>query len=198
MTTFSTTSRARFSTTSRARLRHANHRAGGPGSQARDAKSSSRECVTETGIATRTKREGGGATARPRAAACRAPSGGSPTGAPPPPGRASPASAGRWYPPLRCADGRACKRGPDPSSVPGILSPVQITVKGAPAARRLLTQPQTLDAMKERSLPLPGGCWKLPSIRLHQAREAPMETAYDGRQVVGMDLHRRRSACWCG
>jgi hypothetical protein len=29
------------------------------------------------------------------------------------------------------------------------------------------------DAMKERSLPLPGGCWKLPSIRLHQEREAP-------------------------
>src|SRR5438477_13029879 len=24
-------------------------------------------------------------------------------------------------------------------------------------------------------------------------REAPMETAYDGRQVVGMDVHRRRS-----
>src|SRR5262245_66568882 len=24
-------------------------------------------------------------------------------------------------------------------------------------------------------------------------REAPMQTAYDGRQVVGMDLHRRRS-----
>src|SRR5256714_14488852 len=24
-------------------------------------------------------------------------------------------------------------------------------------------------------------------------REAPMETAYDGRQVVGMDLHRHRS-----
>src|SRR5690242_2145524 len=24
-------------------------------------------------------------------------------------------------------------------------------------------------------------------------REAPMETVYDGRQVVGMDLHRRRS-----
>src|SRR5258705_3871138 len=47
--------------------------------------------------------------------------------------------------------------------------------------------------MKERSLPLPGGCWKLQSIRLHQEREAPMETAYDGRQVVGMDLHRRRA-----
>src|SRR6266852_5097176 len=47
--------------------------------------------------------------------------------------------------------------------------------------------------MKKRSLPLPGGCWKLQSIRLHQEREAPMETAYDGRQVVGMDLHRRRS-----
>ena len=26
-----------------------------------------------------------------------------------------------------------------------------------------------LDAMKERSLPLPGGCWKVQSIRLHQA-----------------------------
>src|SRR6266436_3879052 len=24
-------------------------------------------------------------------------------------------------------------------------------------------------------------------------REAPMETAYDGRQIVGMDLHRQRS-----
>ena len=46
--------------------------------------------------------------------------------------------------------------------------------------------------MKERSLPLPGGCWKLRSIRLHQAREAPVED-YDGRQVVDMDLHRRRS-----
>src|SRR5260370_5749989 len=46
--------------------------------------------------------------------------------------------------------------------------------------------------MKARSLPLPGGCWKLQSIRLHQAREAPMED-YDGRQVVGMDLHRHRS-----
>src|SRR5258707_8691021 len=46
--------------------------------------------------------------------------------------------------------------------------------------------------MKERSLPLPGGCWKLQSIRLHQAREAPVED-YDGRQIVGMDLHRRRS-----
>ena len=56
-----------------------------------------------------------------------------------------PASAGQRYPPLRCADCRACKRGPDPSSVPGILSPFQITVKGAPAARRLLAQPHTLD-----------------------------------------------------
>jgi hypothetical protein len=46
--------------------------------------------------------------------------------------------------------GRACKRGPDPSSVPGILSPLQIPVKGAPAARRLLTQPQTLDCALPR------------------------------------------------
>jgi hypothetical protein len=29
------------------------------------------------------------------------------------------------------------------------------------------------DAMKERSLPLPGGCWKLPSIRLHQEKGGP-------------------------
>src|SRR5215471_2110255 len=27
--------------------------------------------------------------------------------------------------------------------------------------------------MKERSLPLPGGCWKLPSIRLHQVAGRP-------------------------
>src|SRR4249919_2961963 len=47
--------------------------------------------------------------------------------------------------------------------------------------------------MKERSLPLPGGCWKVQSVRLHQTREAPVETAYDGPQIVGMDLHRRRS-----
>src|SRR5438874_4696074 len=33
---------------------------------------------------------------------------------------------------------------------------------------------------------------EVASIRLHQAREAPVED-YDGRQVVGMDLHRRRS-----
>src|SRR5260370_22214896 len=46
--------------------------------------------------------------------------------------------------------------------------------------------------MKERSLPLPGGCWELQSSRLHQAREAPVEDC-DGRQIVGMDLHRRRS-----
>ena len=33
----------------------------------------------------------------------------------------------------------------------------------------------------------------LQGIRLHQAREAHDDGAYDGRQVVGMDLHRRRS-----
>ena len=30
---------------------------------------------------------------------------------------------------------RACKTGPGPSSVPGILSPRKITVKGAPSGR---------------------------------------------------------------
>ena len=51
--------------------------------------------------------------------------------------------------------------------------------------------------MKERSLPLPGGCWKLHASVSTWQREAPMETAYDGRQIVGMDLHRRRR-CWSG
>src|SRR5258708_5050675 len=46
--------------------------------------------------------------------------------------------------------------------------------------------------MKERAS-APGGCWKLRSIRLHQARGPTMTEAYDGRQVVGMDLHRHRS-----
>ena len=50
-----------------------------------------------------------------------------------------------------------------------------------------------MDAMKERAS-APGGCWKLRSIRLHQGTGGPRWTeAYDGRQVVGMDLHRRRS-----
>ena len=48
--------------------------------------------------------------------------------------------------------------------------------------------------MKERSLPLPGGCWKLRSIRLQaRRRESAGWKVYDGRQVAGMDLHRRRS-----
>jgi transposase len=47
------------------------------------------------------------------------------------------------------------------------------------------------DAMKERAS-APGGFWKVQGIRLHQAREAHVED-YDGRQIVGMDLHRRRS-----
>src|SRR5215831_17588511 len=46
--------------------------------------------------------------------------------------------------------------------------------------------------MKERAS-APGGCWKLQGIRLHQAGRPTMMEAYDGRQVVGMDLHRRRS-----
>src|ERR1039457_550426 len=65
--------------------------------------------------------------------------------------------------------------------------PAAQTKSAALAAHRVgLEQRETLpDAMKERSLPLPGGCWKVQSVRLHQTREAPMETAYDGRQVVG-------------
>src|SRR5262245_4914392 len=46
--------------------------------------------------------------------------------------------------------------------------------------------------MKERAS-APGGCWKLQGIRLHQVGRPSMTEAYDGRQIVGMDLHRRRS-----
>ena len=47
-------------------------------------------------------------------------------------------------------------------------------VEGRPTTHGIEITPLTisspsLDAMKERSLPLPGGCWKLQSIRLHQA-----------------------------
>ena len=69
-----------------------------------------------------------------------------PTGAPPPPGQAAPrpqVGGTRRYAASMVAP---AKGGPDPSSVPDILSPFQITVKGAPAARRLLAQPQTLDS----------------------------------------------------
>src|SRR5215475_9068754 len=37
----------------------------------------------------------------------------------------------------------------------------------------------------------PGGCWKGQSIR-PPLREALMDSGYDGRRVVGVDLHRRR------
>src|SRR5919198_3728884 len=60
---------------------------------------------------------------------------------------------------------------------------------GTAAAR----QPRRCDAMKERAS-APGGCWKFPGIRLRPGNRRPtMAEAYDGRQVVGMDLHRRRS-----
>src|ERR1700726_2326952 len=46
--------------------------------------------------------------------------------------------------------------------------------------------------MKERAS-APGGCWKVRSIRLTRQGRPTTTEAYDGRQVVGMDLHRRRS-----
>ena len=49
--------------------------------------------------------------------------------------------------------------------MPDILSPFQITVKGAPAARRLLAQPQTLDCA------LPGKT--IGTYRLDGAVRAP-------------------------
>ena len=46
-----------------------------------------------------------------------------------------PASAGRWYLPSRCADGRACKDRAWPVLRAGHLSPRKITVEGAPSGR---------------------------------------------------------------
>src|ERR1700750_591067 len=46
--------------------------------------------------------------------------------------------------------------------------------------------------MKERAS-APGGCWKVQaSVSTRQGRPT-MTEAYDARQVVGIDLHRRRS-----
>ena len=39
--------------------------------------------------------------------------------------------------------------------------------------RNAATRGGCLDAMKGRSLPLPGGCWKVQSIRLHQTKGGP-------------------------
>ena len=43
--------------------------------------------------------------------------------------------------------------------------------------------------MKERSLPLPGGCWKLPSIRLHQEKGGSAKNMYtlQGGHLVAVD-----------
>src|ERR1017187_3156270 len=46
--------------------------------------------------------------------------------------------------------------------------------------------------MKERAS-APGGCWKLHASVSTRLGGPSMTEAYDGREVVGMDLHRRRS-----
>jgi hypothetical protein len=51
--------------------------------------------------------------------------------------------------------------------------------------------PSRPDAMKERAS-APGGCWKLHAS-VSTSRGGPYDGSYDGPQVVGMDLHRRRS-----
>jgi hypothetical protein len=126
---------ATFSTASRARLRHAKRRAGGPDA-GRNREVVERECATETGTTTRTKR-GGGATVRLGGGGHVAPSRAEAlTGAPPPPGRLPrfPQDSGtRRY----VASMAAPARRAWPSSVPGILSPRKLTVKCARCARVL-------------------------------------------------------------
>src|SRR5262245_66083897 len=53
-----------------------------------------------------------------------------------------------------------------PSRGPNVATPACLQETSV-SAREL-----QLDAMKERGLPLPGGCWKVPSIRLHQIGRA--------------------------
>ncbi len=49
-----------------------------------------------------------------------------------------------------------------------------------------------LDAMKERAS-APGGCWKVQASVSTRQGGPYLHEDYDGRQVVGVDLHRRRS-----
>ena len=92
--------------------------------------------MTETGTTTRTKSgEAVGHCPTPGLRPCRALSGGSPDG------RAAAARSAGPLPQV-CGTRRyavsmiaAAKTGGGPSSVPGILSPRKITVKGAPVGR---------------------------------------------------------------
>ena len=61
--------------------------------------------------------------------------------------------------------GSSC-RGLDPTGALFVCIRRRDCVAGA-------MMPLVIDAMKERSLPLPGGCWKLRSIRLHQVSGRP-------------------------
>ena len=108
---------------------------------------------------------------------CRAPSGGSPTGAPPP-GRVAPHPQVGDTPRYAAPMGRACKRGPDPSSVPGILSPRKITVKGARYARvlRMARAPLLTVIFPGKTIGtyrLDGAVRAPPSPRLRKEREKP-------------------------
>jgi hypothetical protein len=110
-------------------------RAGGPDASKR-REAIGRGCVIETGATTRTKGRGAvDQLADSGRRQCRALSGGSPDG------RAAAAGSAGPHPQVgstrRYAASMAApaKTGPGPSSVPGILSPHKITVKGAPCGR---------------------------------------------------------------
>ena len=137
-----------------------------------------RECVTETGAATRTKREGGGATVRLRGGGHVAPL------------RAEALRARRRrqvglprlrrsaVPAVTLRRWRACKRGPGPSSVPGILSPRKITVKGARCARvlRMARAPLLTVIFPGKTIGtyrLDGAVRALVSLRLRTAEQKP-------------------------
>ena len=80
-------------------------------------------------------REAVGTLPTPGRRPCRVLSGGSPDGRAATAGPAGPHPQVCGTRPLSSADGRACKTGPDPSSVPGMLLLSTIPVTGAPVGR---------------------------------------------------------------
>ena len=76
---------------------------------------------------------------------------------------------------------------------------VRLTVQGWPGPFATSRIPASYIPHHSDEGSEPPATWRMLEVAKHPSppgnREAPMETAYDGRQVVGMDLHRR---CSCG
>ena len=145
-----------FSTSSRARLRHAS--AGPPPAAIAEGRElAGQETVNWAGSTTKPMASTGerrGMSA-PGASAKAAPSRvRTLPGAAADAGRTSPLPPGRWWPTVtQHLAPRYAQTRRGPSSVPGIVSPGKITVKGAPAARRLLRNRKPLSSDLARQVP---------------------------------------------